>query len=53
VQYTSPEYVAILKLHGMVQSMSLPANPYDSASCESFIKTLKREEIYGQQIPRP
>jgi putative transposase len=46
VQYTSPEYVAILKLHGMIQSMSRPANPYDNASCESFIKTLKREEIY-------
>jgi transposase InsO family protein len=25
--------------------MSRPANPYDNASCESFIKTLKREEI--------
>lgn len=24
-----------------------PANPYDNASCESFIKTLKREEIYA------
>ncbi len=48
-QYTSPEYVAILKLHGMVQSMSWPANPYDNASCESFIKTLKREEIYASK----
>jgi len=47
VQYASPEYVAILKRHGMVQSMSRPANPYDNASCESFIKTLKREEIYA------
>jgi len=28
---------------------SLPANPYDSASCESFIKTLKREEIYANK----
>ena len=27
--------------------MSRPANPYDNASCESFIKTLKREEIYA------
>jgi transposase InsO family protein len=26
--------------------MSRPANPYDNASCESFLKTLKREEIY-------
>jgi transposase InsO family protein len=30
----------------MVPSMSRPANPYDNASCESFMKTLKREEIY-------
>ncbi len=49
VQYTSPEYVALLKLYGMVQSMSRPANPYDNASCESFIKTLKREEIYANK----
>jgi transposase InsO family protein len=49
VQYASAEYVAILKLHGMVPSMSRPANPYDNASCESFIKTLKREEIYANK----
>ena len=49
VQYTSPEYVVMLKLHGMVQSMSRPANPYDNASCESFIKTLKHEEIYANK----
>jgi hypothetical protein len=29
--------------------MSRPANPYDNASCESFIKTLKREEIYANE----
>jgi hypothetical protein len=29
--------------------MSGPANPYDNASCESFIKTLKREEIYANE----
>jgi transposase InsO family protein len=46
IQYASGEYVGILKKHGMVPSMSRPANPYDNASCESFIKTLKREEIY-------
>jgi len=46
-QYASAEYVAILTGHGMVSSMSRPANPYDNASCESFIKTLKREEIYA------
>jgi len=47
IQYASAEYIAILKKHGMVPSMSRPANPYDNASCESFIKTLKREEIYA------
>jgi len=29
--------------------MSRPANPYDNASCESFIKTLKSEEIYANE----
>ena len=33
----------------MIPSMSRPANPYDNASCESFIKTLKREEIYANE----
>lgn len=33
----------------MVPSMSRPANPYDNASCESFMKTLKREEIYANR----
>jgi transposase InsO family protein len=45
VQYASREYVEILRQHQMIPSMSRPANPYDNASCESFIKTLKREEI--------
>ena len=30
----------------MTPSMSRPANPYDNAACESFMKTLKQEEIY-------
>jgi putative transposase len=47
IQYASAAYVAILARHGMVPSMSRPANPYDNASCESFFKTLKREEIYA------
>jgi putative transposase len=49
IQYASGEYVAILRKNEMVPSMSRPANPYDNASCESFIKTLKREEIYANQ----
>jgi putative transposase len=47
VQYASGEYLAILDQQQMIPSMSRPANPYDNASCESFIKTLKREEIYA------
>lgn len=45
-QYASHDYVALLKKHEMTPSMSRPANPYDNAVCESFMKTLKREEIY-------
>jgi transposase InsO family protein len=39
----------MLQKYGMVPSMSRPANPYDNASCESFMKTLKREEIYANR----
>ena len=47
VQYASDEYVQVLQEHRMIPSMSRPANPYDNASCESFMKTLKQEEIYA------
>ena len=47
VQYACREYVSLLESHGMLPSMSRPANPYDNASCESFMRTLKREEIYA------
>jgi putative transposase len=47
IQYACGEYVDILRKHSMIPSMSRPANPYDNASCESFMKTLKREEIYA------
>jgi len=49
LQYARGEYVAILEQYGIVPSMSRPANPYDNASCESFMKTLKREEIYANR----
>src|SRR6202790_4692404 len=49
VQYASGDYVRTLSKHHLIPSMSRPANPYDNASCESFIKTLKREEIYANQ----
>jgi transposase InsO family protein len=46
VQYASRDYVAELLAHGLIPSMSRPGNPYDNAFCESFMKTLKKEEIY-------
>jgi putative transposase len=48
-QYAHAEYISILEKYHMVPSMSRPANPYDNASCESFMKTLKREEIYANK----
>jgi len=47
VQYACGDYAQILQRHQMIPSMSRPANPNDNARCESFMKTLKREEIYA------
>jgi putative transposase len=49
VQYACGDYAEVLQRHQMIASMSRPANPYDNASCESFMKTLKREEIYANE----
>ena len=49
LQYASEEYVKVLENNRVIPSMSRPANPYDNASCESFMKTLKREEIYANK----
>ena len=46
VQYACSQYMQKLWEHGMLPSMSRPSNPYDNATCESFLKTLKREEIH-------
>jgi len=46
VQYASGNYTELLKQHQAQISMSRKGNPYDNAACESFMKTLKHEEIY-------
>jgi len=46
IQYAARSYVTELAAHGIVPSMSRPGNPYDNAFCESFMKTLKKEEVY-------
>jgi putative transposase len=49
VQYASGDYTALLQQHGIRISMSRKGNPYDNATCESFMKTLKYEEVYRQE----
>ncbi len=46
VQYACQEYTELLKGNGIRISMSRRGNPYDNAKAESFIKTLKMEEVY-------
>jgi putative transposase len=46
VQYASGDYTDLLKANGIDVSMSRKANPWDNAACESFMKTLKYEEVY-------
>ena len=46
VQYASKDYVALLTEHDILISMSRRGNPYDNAQAESFMKTLKYEEVY-------
>ena len=48
VQYACSEYTALLEAHGIEPSMSRIGNPYDNARAESFMKTLKQEEVDGR-----
>jgi putative transposase len=49
VQYASNDYTGLLRENGIRISMSRRGNPYDNAACESFMKTLKYEEVYRQE----
>jgi putative transposase len=49
VQYCCPDYVGRLLDYGFVISMSRAGRPYDNAKAESFIKTLKAEEVQLKQ----
>lgn len=49
VQYASHQYTGLLKEHQAQISMSRKGNPYDNAACESFMKTLKQEEVYRNE----
>ncbi len=44
-QYASKDYVKRLESIGAVLSMSRPGRPWENGQCESFLKTLKQEEI--------
>jgi transposase InsO family protein len=47
VQYACGDYIERLLAHGVQPSMSRPGCPYDNAKAESFMKTLKAEEVDG------
>jgi transposase InsO family protein len=49
VQYASHDYTGLLQENKIEISMSRKGNPYDNAACESFMKTLKYEEVYRQE----
>lgn len=49
VPYASKDYTNLLKQHGIQISMSRKANPWDNATCESFMKTFKYEEVYRSE----
>jgi len=46
VQYASGDYTDLLKANGIDISMSRKASPWENAACESFMRTLKCEEVY-------
>ena len=45
-QYASCDYTNLLAAHEVGISMSRKGNPWDNAACESFMKTLKYEEVF-------
>jgi putative transposase len=49
IQYACGDYVKRLESCGITISMSRPGNPYDNAWAESFMKTLKVEEVDGRR----
>ena len=49
VQYAAQNYTELLKQRQAILSMSRKGNPYDNAACESFMKTLKYEEVYRNE----
>jgi len=49
VQYAAADYTGLLDQHGIQISMSRKGNPYDNSRTESFMKTLKYEEVYRQE----
>lgn len=48
-QYASNDYTDLLKANGIEISMSRKGNPWDNAACESFMKTLKYEEVHRNE----
>ena len=50
MQYASIAYRQRLASHDVILSMSRPGNPFDNAKAESFMKTLKYEELNARSF---
>jgi putative transposase len=48
-QYAHSGYLRLLHKHGAIPSVSRPGSPCDNANCESFFRTLKREEVDAKE----
>lgn len=48
-QYASIDYTEMLKAHGCRISMSHKASPWENGLCESWMKTLKTEQVYREE----
>lgn len=48
-QYASHDYTDLLKARGCRISMSHKASPWENGGCESWMRTLKYEEVYRQE----
>jgi putative transposase len=48
-QYASHDYTDLLKARGCQISMSHKASPWENGECESWMKTLKHEEVFRQE----
>ena len=50
IEYVAHDFRTSLRAHGLVQSVSRKANPYDNAHMESFFASLKTEMVHHELL---